>query len=338
MGKRKIPLKIWLFWHTGGIRIKIPACTMSSLNFLRRDCAPLDVGALSLCTSNTKQHQAQPPWHHASKQKIQDLWLSLRVYRSSSSQNFEGSILGSFQFNALKQAKVLWKGYKTDSPALPLEFFKNITFSITQSLDACGCQYWIHHGWCHSNKKRCVSCVITLHGSRTLKIPGTRERLMKWFGPDCLVFFSSLGLSMNSLRCEFHGSHTTKKAALSQKLETNHWSWWMNLAKRFLYLIKKRSSRVPPNPCHRRFKTNSSHLKKGPTTHNSWELVSLMESSSPVHRTPWASASVTCTSASMASTDENRGCRCGRHWCAERSMRHWNAVHLVCCAAWFLSI
>lgn len=234
MGKRKMPLKIWLFWHTG-IRIKIPACTMSSLNFLRRDCAPLDVGALSLCTSNTKQHQAQPPWHHASKQKIQDLWLSLRVYRSSSSQNFEGSILGSFQFNALKQATVLWKGYKTDSPALPLEFFKNITFSITQSLDACGCQYWIHHGWCSSNKKGCVSCVITLHGWRTLKIPGTRERQIKWFGPDCLgLKHPWVCLSMNSsLRCEFRGSHTTKKAALSQKLERNFWRWWMNLAKRF---------------------------------------------------------------------------------------------------------
>lgn len=297
MGKRKIPLKIWLFWHTG-IRIKIPACTMSSLNFLRRDCAPLNVGALSLCTSNTKQHQAQPPWHHASKQKIQDLWLSLRVYRSSSSQNFEGSILGSFQFNALKQATVLWKGYKTGSPALPLEFFKNITFSITQSLDACGCQYWIHHGWCSSNKKGCVSCVITLHGWRTLKIPGTRERQMKWFGPDCLGLKHPWVCRWTPLYVVSFVALILQKRLLWAKSlkEISEGGEWTLLSD-FLYLIKRRSSKVPPNPCHRRFKTNSSHLKKGPTTHNSWELVSMSLRLCDLHfsqhgvdgRKPWLS-------------------------------------------------
>ena len=248
------------------------------------------------------QHQAAPSAATMAPCEQTKNWRSLIELESL--QIFIFTKLRGDQFlvpsnsTPLKQATVLWKGYKTDSPALPLEFFKNITFSITQSLDACGCQYWIHHGWCSSNKKGCVSCVITLHGWRTLKIPGTRERQMKWFGPDCLGLKHPWVCRWTPLYVVSFVALILQKRLLWAKSlkEISEGGEWTLLSD-FLYLIKRRSSKVPPNPCHRRFKTNSSHLKKGPTTHNSWELVSMSLRLCDLHfsqhgvdgRKPWLS-------------------------------------------------
>ncbi len=128
---------------------------------------------------------------------------------------------------------------------------------------------------------------------------------------------------------EFRGSHTPQRLLWAKSLkQISEVGEWTLLRDSFTWSRKDLHQSLPilaTSMDSRQIQATRKEVQL-PTNLGSWFVQWWKVAPQSTGPIPWASTSVTCTSASMASFNgRNRGCRC-RHWWAERSA----ALKMLC--------